>query len=368
MESLNPTNSSRTHPLRIDTDWTENDASLSLSLPRGSAPASSRGRQVPSVRVSTSPISSNIPPPSPRRDATLKNASRGNESKKLLAHVLEQIKYRDMPPSAYDGLAATTESLNEKGFGSFIGRAVKRKNTAKDGKSAPNADNESEDEDEGIFSTDATFELMTRLRDLLTISASQGWQIFDDGYAFRFMKWRSILNSPCSVSQDSDMRRTSSGGRFSSPFRRSVNTLQPGGKRSRSPSPARGIQSNSTGLLSQCIRAISSVVAEDCRFRIASPRPSRPPFALQAVTLEVAQFLLHTHRHTSEVVSQVVFALIPAFSTFPKEMHVRLLAFFEECVTRNALEQLSLIQGAHDIPSVKSLQGKLCESLFAWSR
>ncbi|KAE9396073.1 hypothetical protein BT96DRAFT_997116 [Gymnopus androsaceus JB14] len=339
MESLNPTNSSRTLPLRIDTDWTENDASLSLSLPRGSAPASSRGRQVPSVRVSTSPISSNIPPPSPRRDATLKNASRGNESKKLLAHVLEQIKYRDMPPSAYDGLAATTESLNEKGFGSFIGRAVKRKNTAKDGKSAPNADNESEDEDEGIFSTDATFELMTRLRDLLTISASQGWQIFDDG-----------------VSQDSDMRRTSSGGRFSSPFRRSVNTLQPGGKRSRSPSPARGIQSNSTGLLSQCIRAISSVVAEDCRFRIASPRPSRPPFALQAVTLEVAQFLLHTHRHTSEVVSQVVFALIPAFSTFPKEMHVRLLAFFEECVTRNALEQLSLIQGAHDIPSVKSLQ------------
>ncbi|KAF9075268.1 hypothetical protein BDP27DRAFT_1315801 [Rhodocollybia butyracea] len=320
-------------PLQIGTD----------SLPRTSfstlSPASSRGRDVPSVRVSTSPVRQSFekPPLSPRRDASLKNATRGIESKKLLAHVLDQIKHRDIPPSVYDGLAVNTENTNEKKLGSLIGRAVKRKVTEKDGNGKPIPDDESEDEDEGIFSTDATFELMTRLRDLLVISASQGWQIFED-----------------SISQD-NMQRTYSGGRFSSPFRRSVNNLQLGGKRSRSPSPDPRAQRTSTSLLSQCISALSSVVSEDCRFRIASPRPSRPPYALQAVTLQVAEFLLHAHRHTSEVVSQVVFALIPAFSTFPKEMHSRLLAFFEECVIRNALEELSLIQGARDI--APALQG-----------
>ncbi|KAJ4469395.1 hypothetical protein C8J55DRAFT_523837 [Lentinula edodes] len=213
---------------------------------------------------------------------------------------------------------------------SFIDRAVKRRDAGKDRKAALYADDESEDEDERAFSTDATLELMTRLRELLIISASQGWRIFDDG-----------------ISQDPYMQRTSSGGRFSSPFRRS---LQPGGK-----------HATSTGLLTQCISAIASVVSEDCRFQIASPSPSRPPYALQAVTLEVAQFLLHTYRRASEIVSQIVFALIPAFSTFPREMHARLLAFFEECVTRNALEELSLIQG---VRGIKSAQGKRSKCLF----
>ncbi|KIK57795.1 hypothetical protein GYMLUDRAFT_228917 [Collybiopsis luxurians FD-317 M1] len=304
--------SSLSPSLRIETNWSER-------------------ADVPSLRVSTSPTTPTFdkPPPSPRRDASLKNAARGNESKKLLAHVLDQINHRKMPPSVYDGLAVLGDNVDEKR--SFIGRTLKRKNTETE-------DDDSEDENDGIFSTDATFELMTRLRDLLIISASQGWQIFDDG-----------------MSQNYNVYRTSSGGRFSSPFRRSG--LQPSGKRSRSPSPDPRAQGSSPSLLSQCISAISSVVSDDCRFRIASPRPSRPPFALQAVTLEVAQFLLHTHRRSSEIVSEIVYALIPAFSTFPKEMHARLLAFFEDCVVRNALEELSSIQGAQDIPTAKPLHG-----------
>ncbi|KAJ4487923.1 hypothetical protein J3R30DRAFT_3280032 [Lentinula aciculospora] len=336
MESYQPHNTS----LRIDTDWSAEDNLNFLPQTSALSSLSPSGRDVPSFRVSNSPTRTSFekPPPSPRRDASLKNASRGNESKKLLAHVLEQIKDRNMPPAVYDVLASAAENLNERKLGSFIGRVVKRKDTGKDVKAAIYADDESDDEDEGTFSTDATLELMTRLRDLLIISASQGWQIFDDG-----------------MSQDPYMQRTSSGGRFSSPFRRS---LQPGGKRSRSPSPgstARETTSTGGGLLTQCISAISSVISEDCRFRIASPSPSRPPYSLQAVTLEVSQFLLHAYRHASEIVSQIVFALIPAFTTFPKEMHARLLAFFEECVTRSALEELSLIQGTRDI---KSSQGK----------
>jgi hypothetical protein len=101
------------------------------------------------------------------------------------------------------------------------------------------------------------------------------------------------------------------------------------------------------------------VVAEDCRFKIASPRPSRPPNALQALTLDIAQFLLHTHRHDPKIVSQIGFALIPAFGTFVAGMHTRLLTFFEG-VIRASLEELKQLQGANEIISLPvQMKGEL---------
>lgn len=151
-----------------------------------------------------------------------------------------------------------------------------------------------------------------------------------------------------SVSSERIKDRRGSGGR--SPFRLRRNSLQVGGgRRSRSPSPARGGLVQAPELLSQCISVLASVVSEDCRFKISSPRPSRPPNALQAVVLDVALFLIHTQRHDPKVISQIAFALIPAFSTFHIEMHPRLLAFFEEGIIRDVLEDLSRIQGSGQI-------------------
>jgi hypothetical protein len=70
---------------------------------------------------------------------------------------------------------------------------------------------------------------------------------------------------------------------------------------------------------------------------------------LQAVVLDVALFLIHTQRHDPKIISQIAFALIPAFSTFHIEMQPRLLAFFEEGIIRDVLEDLSRIQGAGQI-------------------
>ncbi|KAJ7172443.1 hypothetical protein C8R46DRAFT_865501, partial [Mycena filopes] len=42
-------------------------------------------------------------------------------------------------------------------------------------------DDEGDEDDGRVFSTDTTLELMTQLRDVLIISAAQGWQIFDEG-------------------------------------------------------------------------------------------------------------------------------------------------------------------------------------------
>jgi len=141
------------------------------------------------------------------------------------------------------------------------------------------------------------------------------------------------------------------GSKFSSTFRKSRRFSKSPGKRSRSSSPTKG-QIEVPELLSLCISILGSVVAEDCRYRVASPRPSRPPNALQILTLNVAQFLIHTHRHDAQVISQIAFAMMPAFSTFETPMHVRLLAFFESSVIRTVLLNLKLVQGqvAHPTP------------------
>ena len=131
--------------------------------------------------------------------------------------------------------------------------------------------------------------------------------------------------------------------------------MQPGRRRSRSrsSSPTRaGGAVEAPELLSQCIAVLSSVVTLDCRYQIASPRPLRPPNALQAVTLDIAQYLIHAHQENPEVVSRIGFAMIYAFHTFKPSMHARLLAFFDESVLGGMLERLVRIQRRIDsLPS-----------------
>lgn len=130
---------------------------------------------------------------------------------------------------------------------------------------------------------------------------------------------------------------------------------------SRSPSPnhATPQKLDIPHLLSLCISILSSIVSEDCRFQIISHRPSRPPNSLQIATLNVAQFLINAHLHDPKVVSQVGFAIIPAFSTFPREMQGRLMMFFQDVVIRGLLETLSRSQrlAEYDNNSVMSPVG-----------
>ena len=98
-------------------------------------------------------------------------------------------------------------------------------------------------------------------------------------------------------------------------------------------------------LLAHSISILASIVAEDCRFQVKTPRPSRPPNALQSVTLDAAGYLLHMNRHNPKVVSHIGFALLPAFYTFRPEMHLKLLTFFDTMVMRPMLESLREAQG-----------------------
>lgn len=127
------------------------------------------------------------------------------------------------------------------------------------------------------------------------------------------------------------------------PFRSSSKSS----RRSRSGSPSGGKMTyQGSELLAHSLSILSSVISEDCRYQIVSPRPSRPPNSLQSVTLDVAGYLLHMHRRNPKVVSQIAFAVLPAFYTFKSEMYSKLFAFFDDVVVKNMLDSLSQAQGA----------------------
>jgi hypothetical protein len=109
----------------------------------------------------------------------------------------------------------------------------------------------------------------------------------------------------------------------SSPFRRRRRSASFDSRRSSSS------KLESTELLSQCISVLQSIISEDCRFPLTPPRPTRPPNSLQAISLDIALLLVHMHAESHAVISQVGFALLPAFTTFKAEMYPRLLLFFE---------------------------------------
>ncbi|KAG6850997.1 hypothetical protein H0H93_004484 [Arthromyces matolae] len=267
------------------------------------------------------------------------------ESRKLLAHVLDQLKRRTMPPSIFDAFNHP-EPQGADNLGTLlqtVRTAISNpKRTIHDEKRRippATGDEDSDEEGDHEFSTDATYALMLQLKDLLRISMDQDWHILDE-------------NPP-----DRDDKPEASERPGLSTFRRPRNSLLPAGQTPRpvSPSSSNRRHARTPDLLSSCISILASVVLEDSRYQIAFPRPSCPPNALQALTLDVAQFLLHTHRHDPHIVSKIGFAIIPAFTTFRREMHGRLLSFFENSVIRGVLEDLEQVQGVNEIrPNIES--------------
>ena len=104
-------------------------------------------------------------------------------------------------------------------------------------------------------------------------------------------------------------------------------------------------------LLSQCLSILHSVVLEDCRYRTYGASLLKPPYTLQATTLDVAQILIHLHREEPRILSQIGFAVIPAFQTFDPAMHHRLLVFFDDGVLGGMLASLQKLQGAEQLLS-----------------
>ncbi|KAJ3564293.1 hypothetical protein NP233_g8386 [Leucocoprinus birnbaumii] len=293
---------------------------FSLDTTSPFTPVTNQAPDVPSFRLSISPNDGN-----PQDDIfeSTKPAvmNRAQESRKLLAQVLTQLRSRTMPPSVSEAVGTLSED-NKQGWN--IRNTLKVQLGKFDRGQLGNED--PDDEGQG-YTTDATFKLMLQLQDILVMSLQQRWDIFDDS---------GPANKPVLSSDDGHKPSVS-------PFRRSRSNFN--ARKSRSPSPNKKNQVYASELLTLCVSVLASVVAEDCRFQTSLPRPLCPSNALQAITLNVAQVLLHINAHNPRMVSQIGLALVPAFSSFNRDMYPRLISFFNQGIIRNSLSDLRRLQG-----------------------
>lgn len=158
-------------------DYPSQDLRFSLDATSPFTPVSSQVPDVPSFRLSVSTnnrVAQDELPGNSKPPAT--NRAR-DEGRKLLAHVLTQLRNRTMPPSVPDVVSTFTEE-NKHGWN--FKEAVKAQIGRLDRGQFGSED--SDDEEQG-YSTDATFKLMIQLQEILVMSLEQRWDIFDDsGY------------------------------------------------------------------------------------------------------------------------------------------------------------------------------------------
>jgi hypothetical protein len=133
------------------------------------------GPSRPAIRLSTSPSASKL-------------TGRTHESRKLLAHILGQLERRPKPPPFFEAFSNVDVVSKEKTLGVFVETVKgtmhlggKRRDVAPS-LHVESTDDDTDDELDRVFSTDTTYDLMVQLKNVLIMSVTQGWHIFDDGY------------------------------------------------------------------------------------------------------------------------------------------------------------------------------------------
>jgi hypothetical protein len=142
----------------------------------GEEPSPSFNATLPSRRPSqgnATSTTSPLQPPSyvlPARAPGISKAR--DESQKLLAHVLEQLRHRPKCPPSYSPPLQAAQAAK-----SIIPRPSASRST-----SEQSLGPENEEIYERTFSPDKAFDLMNRLRDVLVISLTHGWLMFSERY------------------------------------------------------------------------------------------------------------------------------------------------------------------------------------------
>lgn len=170
----------------IDTDI-NHDFSISVPSPTPNSYNDVSSLQTP--RTGTYPASQNTPRSQPSTHKVDPTSRARIESRKLLAHVLDQLHRRTLPHSVFE----TFNHPEIEGPGDNLslllqtvkGAVVNTVKTRQDGKHhvlTGVGEDDSDEDGEREFSTDATYDLMLQLKDLLRVSMDRNWHILDDKY------------------------------------------------------------------------------------------------------------------------------------------------------------------------------------------
>lgn len=158
---------------RIETDNSEHPSQEYHFSLDTTSPFTPTGSQTPGVpfRLSISTNDGGTPNESPKPIKPVSTDRARDEGRKLLAHVLTQLRNRAMPPSVSDAIGAFHHEINHSwNFKDAMKTQISKLQHQGDG----NSDDESQD-----YSTESTFDLMVQLQEILVMSLQQRWDIFD---------------------------------------------------------------------------------------------------------------------------------------------------------------------------------------------
>ncbi|KAG8954643.1 hypothetical protein FRC04_011076 [Tulasnella sp. 424] len=298
---------------------------LKLQLDTSPSPAATLApRNASSSMIANALLSPVLDQNSPIVRALATTAPKDKEFRKLLGLLLANLRNRNRPPPVYDDFRTATGKKDSGRMGSAfnaIKGAVQLGKRPSEGPRNTRPEDLDSDDDEASgdqYSTDETVDHLTQLRDVLIMSERLGWNI--------------LSGPPLPVPEEAPTSPRT-------PFRRRRPSLR------RSQSKERRGPKNDD-IVDECLDLLEELISEDCRYRVKKVQLSRPPNTLQSVCLDFAQCLLTNQRRNPKIMADIGFAVIPAFTTFPREMHARLLRFFEESVLRGMLDDLSIARGS----------------------
>ncbi|OZJ06243.1 hypothetical protein BZG36_00848 [Bifiguratus adelaidae] len=150
------------------------------------------------------------------------------------------------------------------------------------------------------YGTDEVTELALNLRDLLHISALQGWNA-----GLRSDRFAKSLESP-------------SRNYPSSPASRSPGSVSPISP-SFGPMYASNLNAEESAFkrdLTKILNIVGDLIQNDCRYAMKHSRPSRPPNSLQSIVLDIVILLVQQDIEDAAWLYEVGTALLPAFTVF----------------------------------------------------
>lgn len=323
-------------------------SNIFLSTPHTHRHRSSSLSNVPALRITTSSVTPNDPTspllPEFKRPQHLSKAQ--SELTKLLVHHLSRLKSRPQPPSVFAPLRTTSSRKPAPKLAAVVDTvkfAVRLNSSSSQPQSHTSTSLLADELPSSEFSTETTYDYLVQLRDLLNVSEKQGMRILHASFvSFLFCRLYLIFIDTCLLLSDIDSTVTSRG-------RTTVRRVKNSPQRPRSLSASTSDHPHRIELLHECIEILRTVISEDARFKNLAFRPTRPPYGLQTVVLDIAHILVTTYRHDPSTLSHIGLALIPAFYSFNPVLHTRLFRFFEGGIIRYMLDELHIWRGMEPV-------------------
>lgn len=63
---------------------------------------------------------------------------------------------------------------------------------------------------------------------------------------------------------------------------------------------------------------LADIIINDCRYQIATPKPSRPPYALHSISIDIAILLVQQDIRNFTWLYEIGLIMLPAFEVFPQ--------------------------------------------------